>query len=217
MIETTPHTTSHTTSPTVRVAALGSARFGRQLSYLLSGLPIGIAAFTTLVIGFALAAGTIVIWVGLPVLAATLTLAGHFARLERRQVAAVTGRELPAPAYLSEGGRLRAISDPQAWRDFAHALVSFPLRVISFALTVAWTVGAVSEALYATWAWSIPRDESEDGLLELMFGIDSYAADVAFNTAIGVVLLATAVPVIRALAAAQTGLARAMLGGGGGR
>jgi hypothetical protein len=204
------------TSTTPAEAAAVGGGFGARLSYLLAGFPLGVAAFTTTVTGFALGVGTLPIWLGLPILVATLAAARGFAALERRQVAAVTGRPLPAPAYLSRegGGVARALSDPQSWRDLAHALVSFPLRVITFCLAVTWTVGGVGELLYATWSWPIPRDEGEDGLLDLMFGIDSRAADIAFNTAIGVVLLATAPPVIRALAAAQTGLARALLGGG---
>ncbi|MFI5685591.1 hypothetical protein [Streptomyces sp. NPDC051636] len=43
-----------------------------------------------------------------------------------------------------------------------------------------------------------------------MFGVSSRWADIAFNPGIGVVLAATAVPVVRGLAALQTGLARAL-------
>jgi hypothetical protein len=168
------------------------------------------------VTGFAAGVGTLAIWLGLPVLAGTLAAARYFARLERAQVAAVTGRPLPPPTpYRHEtdggGGIVRALSDPQSWRDLAHAVVSFPLRVITFCAAVTWTVGGLGELLYAVWSWPIPRDDGEAGLLDLMFGISSRAADIAFNTAIGVVLLATAVPVIRALTAVQSGLARALL------
>lgn len=192
------------------------ARFGRELGYLLAGLPVGIAAFTVAVTGFALGVGSFVTVLGLPVLIGTLAAARAFARAERRQVERITGRALPPHHYRESGGGglsgwLRALRDPQSWRDLAHMVVAFPVRVVSFSLAVAWTIGGLGELLYATWSWSLPRDEDTTGLLDLMFDVESRLADIAFHTFTGVVLLATAIPVIRLLAAVQTGLARALL------
>ncbi|MFH8368689.1 sensor domain-containing protein [Streptomyces sp. NPDC018031] len=191
-------------------------RFGRELGYLLVGLPLGICAFTVAVTGFALGVGTFVTVLGLPVLMGTLAAARGFAGAERRRVEAVTGRALPPHHYREAGGTgvsgwLRALRDPQSWRDLLHMVVSFPLRVVCFSVAVTWTLGGVGQTLYATWSWSLPRDEDETGLLDLMFGIDSRLADIAFNTAMGVVLLATAIPMIRLLALLQTGLSRGLL------
>jgi hypothetical protein len=83
--------------------------------------------------------------------------------------------------------------------------------VVCFSLALTWTVGGLGELLYVTWSWALPRDE-ETGLLDLAFGVDSRAADIAFHTAAGVVLLATSVPLLRGLTAAQAGLARTLLG-----
>ncbi|MGP4114970.1 sensor domain-containing protein [Streptomyces sp. 4N509B] len=198
---------------TARASAAG---FGNALSYLLSGLPLGIAAFTCAVTGFALALGTLVIWIGLPILTGTLLLSGFFANLERRRVAVLGGPRHPQPPPPTRTpprptGVLGALNDPRPWLDLAHALLSFPLRVVSFCVALTWTVGGVGELLYVTWSWSLPRDEGETGLLDLMIDVSSRGADIAFHTAVGVVLLATALPVVRALTAAQTGLARALL------
>ncbi|RKN37534.1 hypothetical protein D7294_27750 [Streptomyces hoynatensis] len=197
----------------------GAGRFWRRLGYLLGGLPVGIAAFTAGVTGLCFGVGTFLIWIGLPALVGTLFLARAFAALERRQVAAVTGRPIPAPRYripsAGESGLARllgALGDAQSWRDLAHLVAAFPIRVLTFSLAFTWTVGGLGELLYATWSWPLPRDD-EGGLLDLMFGIDGRLPDVAFNTAIGVVLLATAVPMLRGLTALQTSLARALLGG----
>ncbi|WP_419998730.1 sensor domain-containing protein [Streptomyces boninensis] len=197
-------------------ASSRAGRFGNELGYLLAGLPIGIAAFVVAVTGVAVGAGAIVAVFGLPVLAATLAAARSFARGERARVAAVTGRAIPEPRYLKPEGtglgrRLLALKDPQAWRDLAHMVVAFPLRVLTFSLALTWTVGAVGELLYVTWSWALPRDRGEEGLLDLAFGISSRAADIGFNTGIGVVLLLTAVPVMRGLTALQAGAARALL------
>ncbi|WKX71038.1 sensor domain-containing protein [Streptomyces sp. XD-27] len=192
-------------------------RFGRQLGYLLAGLPVGIAAFVIAVTGFTAGAASFAVVLGLPILVAALAAARAFARVERRQVEAATGRALPAHSYRPRDGGagpaawLRALRDPQSWRDLAHMLVAFPLRVASFCIALTWTVGGLGELLYGAWSWSIPRDDDEAGLLDLMFGVDSRLADIAFNTGIGVVLLATAVPVVRGLVAIQAALARGLL------
>ncbi|MFD5318081.1 sensor domain-containing protein [Streptomyces sp. NPDC127098] len=193
-----------------------SSRFGRELAYLLAGLPVGVAAFVVAVTGFSLGLGGLVAVFGVPVLAGTLVAARGFARGERARVAAVSGRALPEPSYREPRGTglgrmWRALGDPQAWRDWTHMVVALPVRLITFSLAVAWTVGGLGELCYGLWSWSLPRDGGEEGLLDLAFGIDSTAADIAFNTGVGVLLLATAVPMVRGLAALQAGMARALL------
>lgn len=209
-------------SPTVTRPGIGEAghrgRFGRELRYLLAGLPVGIAAFVIAMSGLAAGAAGFAVLIGLPILVASLKIARGFAGGERSRVAAVTGRALSRPHYRSADGAgtgpvgwLSALRDPQSWRDLAHMLVAFPLRVVTFCIAVTWTVGGLGELFYGAWSWAIPRDGGTTGLLDLMFDISSRVADIAFNTGIGVVLLATTVPVVRGLAKLQTGLARALL------
>ncbi|MFF4319239.1 sensor domain-containing protein [Streptomyces sp. NPDC001568] len=199
--------------PTTREPRAG--RFRRELGYLLSGLPIGVAAFTVAVTGAALGASTLVVWVGLPILAGTLRAARALANRERRRVTAVTGHPLPAhqprPSGAGWAGTLRAVGDPRSWRDLVHPVVAFPLQVTTFSVALAWTLGGIGELLYVTWSWSLPRGRDNQGLAELMLDTSSRAADIGLNTGIGVFLLATAVPVVRALAALQTRLAIALL------
>jgi hypothetical protein len=190
-------------------------RFRRELGYLLSGLPFGLAAFTVAVTGFALGVSTLVVWIGLPVLAGTLRVARALANTERLRVTAVTGRPLPShrprPTGTGWAGALRAVRDPRSWRDLVHLVVAFPLQVVTFSVALSWTLGGVGELLYGTWSWSLPQGPDDQGLTELIFDTSSRTADIGFNTAIGVFLLATAVPVIRGLAATQTRFARALL------
>ncbi|MFF7360526.1 sensor domain-containing protein [Streptomyces sp. NPDC008125] len=212
MTETTSlRTVPHASSESAPV----NRRFRRELGYVLSGLPLGVAAFTVAVTGFALGVSTAVIWIGLPVLAGTLRAAGALANWERRRVAAVTGRPLPSrrpgPAGTGWRGALRTVREPLSWRDLGHLVVSFPLQVITFSVALTWTLGGIGELLYFTWSWSLPQGPDDQGLAELIFGNSSRAVDVGFNTLTGVLLLATAVPVVRGLAAVQTRLSRALL------
>lgn len=208
--------TSVATPPTTTRPSRTAGRFGRELVYLLSGLPIGGAAFAVAIAGLVAGVSTLVILLGLPVLAGTLAAARAFARLERRQAERATGRALPPHHYrAAEGagfaGWLSAVREPQSWRDLIHMVVAFPIRLTTFCAALIWTVGAVGELTYALWSWPIPRDADNTGVLDLAFGISSRGADIAFNTGVGVVLVATAVPVVRGLAAMQTSLTRALL------
>jgi signal transduction histidine kinase len=196
--------------------AVASRSWAGDLGYLLAGLPIGIPAFAVAVAGFALGLGTLVIWIGLPVLVGVLAAARAFARLERRRVEAVTGAALPAhhyrPASGSGIGRLgRALRDPQSWRDLVHMVVAFPLRVVSFAVTVALVVGGAGGLVYALWEWALPRSPDNHTLIELAFGVHSRLADILSVTGIGAVLLLLSPVVMRGLTALQTGLARGLL------
>ncbi|MFI0940363.1 sensor domain-containing protein [Streptomyces sp. NPDC021020] len=190
-------------------------RFRRELGYLLSGLPLGVAAFTVAVTGFALGVSTLVVWIGLPILAGTLHAARALANRERQRVTAVTGRPLPVqhprPTGTGWGRALRAVREPQPWRDLAHLVVAFPLQVTTFSVALTWTLGGVGELLYGTWSWSLPQGPDDHGLVELVFDNASRTADIGVNTALGVLMLATAVPVVRGLVAVQTRLARALL------
>ncbi|MDQ0578584.1 sensor domain-containing protein [Streptomyces rishiriensis] len=190
-------------------------RFRREMGYLLSGLPLGVAAFAVAVTGFALGVSTLVVWIGLPILAGTLRAARALADMERRRVTAVTGSPLPSqhlrPVGTGWDGALRAVREPQSWRDLVHLVVAFPLQITTFSVALTWTLGGVGELFYGTWSWSLPQGPDDQGLVELIFDNSSRAADIGFNTAMGVFMLATAVPVVRGLAALQTGLARALL------
>ncbi|UNS97637.1 sensor domain-containing protein [Streptomyces tubbatahanensis] len=190
-------------------------RFGREVGYLLSGLPLGIASFILMITGFALGVSTLILFVGVPVLAGTLAMARYLARVEADHIATVTGRPLPARAVApgpgpGRAGRWSGVRDPQAWRDLVHAVIAFPARVVTFCLTLAWLAGGVGGVTYGLWSWPIPRDDS-DGWVNLAFGMSGRVPDIVGNLVLGVFLLATTVPVVRGLATAQASLGRVLL------
>ncbi|QKW06530.1 sensor domain-containing protein [Streptomyces sp. NA04227] len=221
MTETTPPLFAHAAPRTPAAHLPRSAKapaFGHALVYLLAGFPLSLAVFVAACVGVSFGLGTLVVWLGLPVLAGTLALARRHAALERRRAEAVTGRAMPAPRYRENhatGVRwmFRSLADPRAWADLSHMFLGLVLRTVTFSLALTWTVGGLGELLYGTWSWSLPRDGGEEGLLDLAFGISSRAADIGFHTGVGVLLLATAVPMVRGLVALEVGLVRALLTG----
>ena len=86
------------------LGAVGAGRFWRGMGYLLGGLPLAIVAFVIAVAGFSAGVGTLVVWVGLPVLVLTLRAARGFAVVERRSTEWATGRPLPPHHYRGAGG-----------------------------------------------------------------------------------------------------------------
>jgi signal transduction histidine kinase len=197
----------------------GSQRFWRGYGYLLGGLPLCIVAFVIAVVGFAAGVGTIVVWLGLPILAGTLRASRGLAGVERRGAEWATGRALPPHHYRETRGRgigrlFSMLADPQSWRDLLHAVVAFPVRLAMFVIAVVWTVGGLGSVLYITWQWALPFDDGDDdggGLFWLIFGYDFRLGEIALNTALGVIMVATAPLVIRGLVATRAGLARGLL------
>jgi signal transduction histidine kinase len=204
----------------VPVAVLGgpltaSQRFWRGYGYLLGGLPLAIVAFVVAVVGFAAGVGTLVVWLGLPILAGTLRACRGMAGVERRGAEWATGRALPPHHYREPRGRgigrlFSMLADPQSWRDLLHCVIAFPVRVAMFVITVVWTVGGLGSALSVTWQWAIPRDDG-GGLYWLLTGNQSLSGEVAVSTLLGMFMLATAPLVIRGLVATRAGLARGLL------
>lgn len=191
-------------------------RLARGCAYLIAGLPLGIAAFTVAVTGLALGMGTLVVWVGLPVLVLTLAAARGFAAAERSLVRAATGRPLPAhhhraPRGSGIGGLVSRLVDPQSWRDLLHAVVAFPVRVVTSSVTLAWGVGGLGSALSVTWLWAIPRDGESTGLFELVTGVRSLFLEILWQTVVGIGLLLTLPLVVRGMVAAHAGLAHLLL------
>jgi signal transduction histidine kinase len=215
----------HPTSPYPRIplaqwlpVPAGGRRLAREFGYLLAGLPVGILAFVVAVTGFTTGVGTLVVWIGLPILVGTLYAARGLAAVERRAVCWATGRELPPHHYRSDRGHriarrlLLALADPQSWRDLLHAVVAFPVRVATFSIAVSWAVGGLGSTLYVLWEWSLPRSDGDyNGLFGLITGSFSRLGDIVLNTMIGVLLLISLPWVVRGLVAAQAGLARVLL------
>ncbi|MBB2914780.1 hypothetical protein FHS43_006092, partial [Streptosporangium becharense] len=97
-------------------------RLGADTRYLLLGFPLAVIAFALTVVGFAAGIGTVVVWVGVPVLAMTLMLARGFADVERRMLTEVLDRPVARPRYrpAPEGaGWFRRMANPltngQSW------------------------------------------------------------------------------------------------------
>ncbi len=212
-----------TTTPSVLT------RLGRDYAFVLPGFFISLFAFVLLVPLFTLALGTAVIWIGVWLLPLVLLVAAGFAELSRNRVRLWGGR-LDQPAYRRGGtginGSLRYLTDPRRWLDLLfETLIAFPVRTLTFVVSVAWTAGALGGTTYVLWGHYLPRGEQEyplaAGMLEALTGgaipdavATSYAVESVVNLLIGVLFLLTLPVVMRGLALLDASTTVAALGAG---
>lgn len=170
--------------------------------YLLTTVPIGLV--TLLVLGFTLAVGvaTLVVVVGLLVLATVPVLAGLLGVLERVRLRLVQGT---APSGMTWRERLRAGRRlPVSWREVGYAfLVSVVLwPVDALLLMFALTVPAV--LLLAPWIARVDR-------LEMLGWQIDPGAEAWLAVPVGLVALVLAAYLLGIAAVAQAALARLLL------
>ena len=186
--------------------------------YVLSGFPLALTAFVLVVTGLSVGAVSLVLWAGLPVLTATLLVAGRLGAVERARIGRVLRESVPAPAHrraargASPARRLLVpLADPQRWREVLHALVHLPVSTVTFLVVLTWWAGALGGTTYPAWSWALPDAAGNEDLPELLGLGEGLAVRIAFYVAAGLVLLLTLRPVTRAMALLQAQLGRVLL------
>lgn len=192
---------------------------GGSLLYLLLSLPLGIAGFMAVVTLATVGLGTFVVWAGVPVLA-LLVLGGRVAsRFERARTHALLGAYVASPYRPLPSRGLRArwrarLLDGATWRDLAYFVLLLPIGIAEFSTVVTtWSVGLGLTALPIYFRY-LPDDafvlwRADDHWVT----VDSTVAALPW-AALGVLVLAFAVVVTRALGTAHARYARVMLGPG---
>ena len=205
--------------PTVEVVSRRSLhQLGVDTGYTLVGFPLAVVGFSLLVTGLAAGLGTVVVVIGIPVLAGTALLARFFADIERLRIPAVLGRPALRPSYRTGSGggwrrMLAPLTDGQSWLDLAHGILYFPIATAAFSIVVSWWASAIAGTLYVAWDWALPRGPDNRSLAQLIGLGDSTFARIGLHTAIGVVCLLTLPFVVRACAFGAASFSRYLLTG----
>ena len=133
-------------------------RLGLDTLYVLTALPLGVAAFALAAVGLSFGVGTLIVWVGIPVLAATLVAASGFARLERLRLEQWQGRRVTKPVYLRPAPGdtwlrrlLTPLRDPQNWLDVLWATFGWIVSTVAFSLVVVVWGEALGGLTYPIW------------------------------------------------------------------
>jgi hypothetical protein len=194
-----------------RFAPLPSlATMGKDFTYLVLGLPVGVAAFSFAVTAFALSAGLAITLVGVPLLILTLLASRWIAKLERERARMVIDEPVTADRPLSGSTMERSkalLRDRSAWTGAAWSLLMLPIGTAGFTVAITLWSTAIGFITSPLWYWA--TDSSNDTIPLL----DSTSAGYsALRVLIGLALLPTTAMACRGLAAGTGRAARAILG-----
>ena len=185
----------------------------RANTFLLVSFPVGIATFVFLITAISIGLGLAIVWVGLPILAATLVVSRWLARFERRRVALALAEPVQS-SYLTPhrrgmlGWLHTAIVDTATWKDLLWLLILLPvLGLAGFIIAIcAWGTGL---GLVTLPAWYAATGDP---------GVDLGALNVDtldeawIGIPVGLVVLTLAVPLTRGAGTGLAMLGRALLG-----
>lgn len=147
----------------------------RNLLFALISFPLGIIYFVTIAAGLSVGVGTAILFVGLVVLAVTLSIARLFGRLEREIAKAMLGATFEPAAPRPRGFRA-ALADRRSWKTVLYLMLRFPLCVASFAvslLIVAPVIMMAAPLLYTMFPYRVDGSlvgNSQEALLVSLFG-----------------------------------------------
>ncbi len=125
-----------------------------NLLYLLLSFPLGLAYFIFLVVGFSVGISTVIIWIGLLILALLFPAIWLLIRFERAQTIFLLGQDLPPMSNPLEPetsllNRIKAfLTNPVTWKGILFLLIKFPFGI--FALTLVATGLGVGLAFILT-------------------------------------------------------------------
>jgi len=188
----------------------------RDSGYLLATFPLALASFVVLVTGLSLWIGLTVVWVGLPIGAATLYAGRGFARVERWRLRLLGAEIADARSPSRSGTRwqrmLRTFTDASLWREALHGIVALPLSCVTWSLTITWWAMAFTGL--TGWIWepiTARYGGGGSGANALMVLLGWPIPGALFDALVGLFALVTLPWVVRGCAAAHVGLGRALL------
>jgi len=183
------------------------------LAYLVMNLPIGIASFVFVVTTVSVGVSTVIIWVGLAVLAAAVLAMRGMATLERMRVHAMLGTYVASPYRPAQdkGRWLSRVKDPATYKDMVYLLLMLPIGIAEFTISIVlWSVGLYLAFLPLYWSW-VPGDWQMVLWNHNVVNVDSWIGTLPF-AGLGVLVLALAIIVTKGLGVLHARYARAMLG-----
>ncbi|MBP0451859.1 sensor domain-containing protein [Kitasatospora sp. RG8] len=137
-----------------------SSYYYRELGFVLSGFPVAIAGFVFSVTLFCLGLATFVTVLGLPVLAGLTSGARGFGRLERARARGMLALDVPGPEPVRAvrpgawGAVTARLTDVAGWKAALYQVLMFPWAVLSFSLSLVFTLVGWVLAFYPAYHWS---------------------------------------------------------------
>ncbi|GGP45252.1 sensor histidine kinase [Saccharothrix coeruleofusca] len=192
------------------------ADIARTSGYFLVSLFTGVFWFSLLVPLLAASVGTMVVWVGLPLLALTGLLARGAADIERSWLRVTLGVDLPRPYRPLPEGNLFSqarglLTDPATWRDLLYWVIMLPLGIIEFTMVMALWPAVLALALLPFYQQWLPYHFEVDLGWLGTWVVDDFLSSLPV-TALGVALGLVLLPLFKVVARGHAALARVLLG-----
>lgn len=114
----------------------------KTVGFMIASFPLRLLQSVLIVVGALVGLGTVIIWVGLPILLAATLLVRWFGDVERRWVRTMLDVPVPDADRLPAGGNLLRrwrihLVDSSTWRDLAYLMICLPLGILEFAVGLA--------------------------------------------------------------------------------
>jgi signal transduction histidine kinase len=192
------------------------ARTWTAAAYLVASIWVGMVWWVALVTGIGVGLATVIIWVGVPILALTMLAWRGGARLERRWVGLALGVRIPDPYRpLPPGGllaRWRALAaDPATWKDLAYLVLLLPLGTAWFVATVTLWSFALAALTAPAYYW-LPSARPQFGTGTGTRIVVDTLPEALLLAAVGLLLCVVAAWATRGMAAAHAVVAQGLLG-----
>ncbi len=188
--------------------------------YLLLSFPLGLIYFVVLVTGLSLGLGTIILWIGVALLAGMFAAWYALIAFERKTAIWLLREDIPPMQPRNLDGLsiwqkfVVSFGNPVTWKGLAYLLLKLPVGIISFTVLV--TLVTLSAGLIATpfyYGWSFPT-------MDLTIGGNNYATIWIIDTLgeallvslAGVLIAIASLHVFNGLAWLSAKFARVMLG-----
>ncbi|MBA2285993.1 MAG: sensor domain-containing protein [Ktedonobacteraceae bacterium] len=113
-----------------------------NMLYLLLSFPLGLIYFILLVVGLSVGLGTVILWIGIPLLLLILAGIQAMAAMERDLAGHLLHVYIPGPLPRTDAQRgfrgwaRKTLRDPLTWKGLLYVFIKFPLGIISFCLVV---------------------------------------------------------------------------------
>ncbi|MFF0433025.1 sensor histidine kinase [Streptomyces sp. NPDC004327] len=197
-------------------------RTWRAFGYVMTGLPMAIMSFVVAVTFVSVGAGLLVTFLGVPVLAAGLSVCRGIGAVERARARVMLGLDVraPEPARGRTGGALpwmgATLKSGASWRHLLFCLLRFPWAVFTFCVTLTLWVTSWSLLTYPLWSWVFPTYVGQDGIQLYGDGSGRVYLDtpyeLALTSAVGLLLVLLGPWVLRGLVTVDRGLVVGLLG-----
>ncbi|MFG3100199.1 sensor histidine kinase [Streptomyces sp. NPDC048182] len=197
-------------------------RAWRELTYVLLGLPVGIALFTYAVTMVSLGAGLLVTFLGVPVLAGALAGCRAVGAVERTRARALLGLDVAAPEPLRarKAGAMgwigAVLKSGASWRALLYAVVQFPWSVFSFVVGLTFFTTGWSMLTYPLWFWVFPAYAGQDGIQ--LYGDETHHVyldnpfEITLTALIGLLITLVTPWIVRALTTVDRLMVHGLLG-----